>query len=557
MTTVTSTSSAHPRETGDLVVLLNDGGNENNWLDVVARAVPDDPQFPSNRVNMHAIGSTIAVKSGGLSYSTVITQPRVHLGLGKSETADVIRILWTDGIPQDITVDKLLRRRIGILAPQILKGSCPYIYTWTGEKFEFFSDCLWAAPLGLVQANGELAPTREWENLLIPGEALVEKDGEYVLQLTEELWETAYFDQVELTAIDHPANVQVFTNEKVGPPSLAEHRVHTVRNRRLPKSIVDSRGQDLLPGLSAIDGDYVQAFEGRIMQGLTDEWTMEFDLGELDDPQNIRLFLTGWIFPTDTSLNLAIDQNPQLSPPAPPSIEVPDGDGGWKTVRPFIGFPSGKTKAMVVDISDIFDGNDYRFRLRSSMELYFDEAFFTANETDAEVVAQPCSLLNADLHYRGFSRRTYADNALFRSGHAPEGYDYQSVTTKPRWPAIDGRFTKYGITTPLITAHDDHMVVMGPGDELTVTFAVPAEPVRDGWKRDFVLRNVGFDKDADLNTIYGQSSEPYPFRGMTQYPFGPEEGPKSPEEYQKHVDEWQTREYSQRSIVQEWQSSND
>lgn len=527
-----------------LGLLINDGGNTNSWIDVVVRAVPDDPQFPSNRVNMHSIGSVIEMRAGGLYHAEVITQPRVHLGLGKEKAADAIRVIWTDGIPQNVMVPELLKPRVGILAPQILKGSCPYIYTWTGERFEFFSDCLWAAPIGLVQANGEIAPTREWENLLIAGEALVEKDGRYAIQLTEELWETAYFDHVQLTAIDHPADVSIFTNEKVGPPHLAEHRVHTVKNALMPKSIVDGCGNDLLPGLAVQDGNYIQPFQGRVLQGLTDDWTMEFDLGELSSPENIRLFMLGWVFPTDTSLNAGIEQNPNLNPPAGPSLEVPDGNGGWKVARPFIGFPSGKTKAMVVDISDLFDGDDYRFRIRSSMELYWDRAFFTVNEQDAETHSQACELTTGDLHFRGFSRRTYADNALFRQGHAPEGYDYESVTTSPRWPPISGRFTRYGDATPLLGDHDDQMVVMGPGDELTLSFAVPAEPVPAGWKRDFVLRNVGYDKDADLNTIYGQSSEPFPFKAMSRYPFAPnDQVPDSPE-YNRYLEEWQTREYS-------------
>ena len=494
----------------------------------------------------------MTVRCGDHYQSHLITDPKIHVGLGSCERPDSVRILWTDGIPQHITVPNLLRPRIGILAPQILKGSCPCIYTWTGERFEFFSDCLWAAPLGLVQANGELAPTREWENLLIPGDALVEKDGLYDLQLTEELWEVAYFDQVQLTAIDHPAGVDIFTNEKVGPPSMAEHRIHTVKNPRLPKSVVDGRGNNLLPGLTVQDGDYIQAFEGRIMQGLTDEWVMEFDLGDIgqsktnDTSLNTRLFLLGWIFPTDTSLNLNIEQNPSLAPPAPPSIEVPDGKGGWKVARAFIGFPSGKTKAMVVDISDVFAGDDYRFRLKSSMELYWDQAFFTVNESDAETVAQPCELIASDLHYRGFSRRTYEDNALFRNGRAPEGYDYQSVTTGARWPPIAGRFTRYGDCLPLLSSHDDHMVVMGPGDELTISFAVPSKPVPDGWKRDFVLRNVGYDKDADLNTIYGQSSEPFPFQSMSRYPFAADEQTPDSPEYRQYILDWQSREYSRR-----------
>ncbi|MEZ6121719.1 MAG: FG-GAP-like repeat-containing protein [Planctomycetaceae bacterium] len=535
---------------GSLAAFRNEGGNTSQWIDVVARAVPDDPQFPSNRVNMHAIGSVLEVRSDGFHQTQIINQPRMHLGLGDKTRLDAIRILWTDGIPQNVTVPELLKSRIGILAPQILKGSCPYIYTWTGERFEFFSDCLWAAPLGLVQATGEIAPTREWEHLLIPGEALADHNGSYRLQLTEELWEVAYFDQVQLTAIDHPEDVSIFTNEKVGPPSLAEHRIYTVRNARVPVSVTDGRGRDLKAGLAAADGDYVQAFRGRRLQGLTDEWVMEFDLGELKDVSSLRLFLTGWVFPTDTSLNLHIEQNPQLAPPAAPAIDIPDGQGGWTCVTPFIGFPSGKTKAMVVDLMDVHraaeasgQAGSFRFRLRSTMELYWDQAFFTLNETDEETRIHRCPLTAADLHYRGFSHRIHADHSLFRNGHAPESYDYSSLSTEARWSPILGRFTRYGEASELLTGHDDRMVVMGPGDELSVQFDVPSTAVPGGWKRDFVLMNVGYDKDADLNTIYGQSSEPFPFRSMSRYPFAADESPPDLPEYQEYLDTWQTREY--------------
>ena len=533
---------------GKLQWLQNNGGNENQWIDVVARAVGKDEQFPSQRVNMHAIGSVIEVRAGASYQAHIIDSPRLHLGLGSAKAADTIRVIWTDGVPQNITDTKLLRARLGILAPQILKGSCPYIYTWNGERFEFFSDCLWAAPLGLLQATGDMAPTREWEYLLIPGDHLKSRDGKYVLQLTEELWEAAYFDEMKLMAVDHPADVSIFTNEKVGSPEMAAHRIHTVKNPRLPLSARDGLGHDLLPGLTAMDGDYVQPFAGRIMQGVVDEWTMEFDLGKLSDdagskPTNVRLFLLGWVFPTDTSLNQAILQNPTIDPPAPPSLEVINADGNWQTVRPFIGFPSGKTKAMVIDVSDAFLTDDYRIRIRSSMELYWDQAFFTVNESDAETVSQACELQSADLHFRGFSSRVYADNALFRNGHAPEGYDYESVTTEPRWNEMMGRFTRYGTATTLLETQDDRMVVMGPGDELTVSFAVPAARPPAGWTRDFVLYNVGWDKDADLNTVYGQSSEPYPFKAMSRYPIAPDESQPSSPEYQQYMREFQTREY--------------
>ncbi len=535
-------------QNGHLQLLVNNGGNVNQWIDVVARAVGDDPQFPSNRVNMHGRGSVIELRSGSSYQAHIIDSPTLHLGLGQATTLDTVRIIWTDGVPQNITNTALLRARLGILAPQILSGSCPYIYTWNGARFEFFSDCLWAAPIGLVQATGDMAPTREWEYLLIPGDQLKPRDDRYVLQLTEELWEAAYFDEVKLVAVDHPADVSIFTNEKVGSPAMAAPRIHTVKNARLPKSATDGLGRDLLPGLTAQDQDYVQPFQGRIMQGLTDEWTMELDLGTLAEseeskPKNIRLVLIGWVFPTNTSLNQAIVQNPDLNPPAPPSLEVIDETGNWKTVRPFIGFPSGKTKAMVIDLSDAFLTNDYRLRIRSSMELYWDAAFFTVDEADAETQSHECSLTAADLHYRGFSRRTYADNALFRNGRAPEGYDYDSVTTEPRWNEMLGRFTRYGDVLPLMTTQDDQMIVMGPGDEVTVEFTVPADAPPAGWKRDFVLYNVGWDKDADLSTVYGQSSEPYPFQAMTRYPLAPDESQPSSPEYLQYLKEYQTREY--------------
>ncbi|MCA9034048.1 MAG: CRTAC1 family protein [Planctomycetaceae bacterium] len=533
-----------------LHLLSNEGGNTNGWLDIVARSEGNPEQFPSQRVNMHAIGGVMECIAGTHRQSLIIDKPRLHLGIGDAPKADAVRVIWTDGVPQNIVVPNLLKPHVGALHPQILKGSCPYIYTWNGTQFEFFSDCLWAAPIGLVQANGDLAPTRDWEYLLIPGEQLAERDQQYTLQLTEELWEAAYFDEVKLVAVDHPADVSIFTNEKVGSPQMAAHRIHTVQKRHLPASVTDGRGNDLLPALKSQDGNYTKAFEQRIVQGLTDQWTMEFDPGLPNRPHSLRLVLIGWVFPTDTSINAGLSQNRSLQGPMPPSLEVIDTEGQWKTARPFIGFPGGKTKAMVIDLSDVFLTDDFRFRITSSMELYWDTAFFIVDEQDAETIVQDCTFISADLHYRGFSARTYADNALFRNGYAPEGYDYQAVSTQPRWHAMMGRFTRYGDTTPLIHDADDQMVVMGPGDELTLNFAVPTGRVPEGWKRDFILYNVGWDKDADLNTVYGQSSEPYPSRSMNQYPetINIDEQTGSSDTFSEYMQQWQTREWSPRTL---------
>ncbi|MBW3539471.1 MAG: CRTAC1 family protein [Planctomycetes bacterium] len=521
-----------------LTWLVNEGGNARPWLNLAIRGDPDkSPQRKSERCNIHGIGSLLELKAGDVYLPRVVDSQFTHFGLGTKERADIVRILWTNGIPQNV-LEPVANQTV--CAQQKLLGSCPYLYTWTGERYEFFTDCLWAAPLGLPFSESTLAPIRDWEYLKIPGETLVPIDGEYRLQMTEELWEAAYFDTVRLIAIDHPADVDVYSNEKVGPPEIAEFKVHTVRQPRLPVAARDQRGRDLMDLIREQDGVFARAFAHWHKQGLTEEHFLELDLGPLGatppdpllvrggaengdaakvppltkgGPGGVTLFLTGWVFPTDSSLNIAIAQNPALDPPQPPSLWVPDETGQWQKVMPFIGFPGGKTKTIAIDLSKAFLTDDYRLRIVTSMEICWDNAFFTVDEQPAEYRLIEIAPSAADLHYRGFSQ------IVPRPGNAPDHYDYARVDTAPQWPPMIGGFTRYGDATDLVREEDDRLVVLAAGDELTVRFSVPAEDPPPGWKRDFFLHNVGWDKDANLNTVGGQMVGPMPFRRMPRYPF--------------------------------------
>lgn len=534
---------------GRVQLFDNEGGNRNSWLKVELQAEENPEQFPSQRVNMAGIGSLLEIKNGNAYQARTVTDAVTHFGLGSSSQADVVRVVWTDGVPQNV-VDVASQLRLH--TKQLLKGSCPYLYTWTGERFEFLTDCLWAAPIGLQFAEGVQATPREWEYLRIPGERLVPRQGEYVLQLTEELWEAAYFDHVRLIAIDHPGEFQVYSNEKVGPGEIAEFRLHTVHERRAPRSVRTADGRDLMPELASADRRFAAAFTRRIKQGLTDLHYLELDLGPLEPDQRVTLFLTGWVFPTDTSLNIAISQNPAVAAPQPPSLWAPAAgtaeagerddsesaaDAGelnrhWRRVVPYIGFPGGKTKTIAVDLTGKFRAEDPRVRIVTSMELYWDQVFLTVDEPGGTLRKTPLALLGADLHDRGFSRRAPGQNL------GPESYLYDEVQSESPWAPMYGRLTRYGDVTELIASSDDRLVVMGAGDEMTVRFQVPETPVPAGWQRDFILYNVGWDKDADLNTIAGQSTEPLPFRTMTGYP--PREPPQN-DAYQKYLKVWQTR----------------
>ena len=151
------------------------------------------------------------------------------------------------------------------------------------------------------------------------------------------------------------------------------------------------------------------------------------------------------------------------------------------------------------------------------MELYWDQIFFTVDEPPAEVRTTELPLVSADLHERGYSRVVRDDS------NGPEQFLYDEVSTEPKWPPMLGRFTRLGDVRELLTKRDDRLLVMGAGDEVTLRFAVPAAPLPPGWKRDFMLYSAGWDKDANLETIVGQSSEPLPFQAMSGYPWPPTE----------------------------------
>lgn len=517
--------------------LRNDGGNANKWIDIRLHADPLDEQFPSNHINMHAIGSTLELKSKGIYQKRLVTSPTTHFGLGQQDKVDIIRAVWTDGVPYN---QLGLAAGGNICVKQILQGSCPYIYTWNGERFVFLTDGLWNAPIGLQLAEGVLAPSREWEYLAIQPEQLKPANGEYRLQFTEELFEAVYFEEVKLFAVDHPQDVRIFTNEKVGPATIAEHKIHTVRQPRTPVSAKNHVGRDVLPQIAKRDDDYSRVFEQRIMRGRTEDYYLELDLGAVTDPDNVKLFLTGWMLPSGTSTNVALSQDTSLSNANPASVSIPDSDGQWKNVIPFMGFPGGKTKTIVVDLSGKFASDDFRLRIHSNFEINWDHIFFTSGEEPVEQLVQECELKSADLHYRGFSKRE--PQFGYPSNNGPENYNYDSVSKALKWPPMQGRFTRYADVASLIRESDDQLVVMGAGDEMTLRFAMPKEELPAGWTRSFVLYNVGWDKDADPNTVLGSTVEPLPFRGMSAYPFAAEERTPDSDEYRRYLRTYQTRE---------------
>ena len=513
---------------GQLRALQNDGGNQNNWIQVRLEGITAG----NNKVNTDGIGSKLEVKVGDLYQLQYVTEQVSHFGLGTFDAADVVRVVWTNGVPQNVIAPQAKQR---ILEKQVLKGSCPFLYVYDGEHYQFVTDLLWRAPLGLVTSMGFVAPDETKDFVKISGTQIQPKSGKYSIQITEELWETAYFDQVKLIAVDHPVDTGIFVNEQYTPPPFAEFKIYGVAEKRFPKSAVNHHGEDVSDALKAFDYRYAVEHAPGAYQGVVEPHAIVLDLGDVPNDTPLTLFLSGWIFPTDTSINVALFQNPRINPRFP-SVAVKDKTGEWRTVIDRVGLPAGKNKTITVDLTGRFLSNDRCVRIETDMQIYWDTTFFTVGTQAVPMEVTTLNPDSADLHYRGFSEM-YRPNP-----HAPHLFDYQKVTKSAQWRDLAGYYTRYGNVAPLLQEVDDLYVILNAGDEITVEFEASRLPtLKAGWVRDFILYSDGWDKDGDINTLTSQTVEPLPFHGMSSYPYPDTEHYPNDEVHRRYQLEYNTR----------------
>jgi tetratricopeptide (TPR) repeat protein len=502
---------------GKVRLLSNEGGNARPWMKVELQGLHAQPEQGTQGNNSYAIGAEVEPRTAWDAPKLLVTEPQTHVGLGRADRAVALRVTWTHGVPQSKVAPQ---KGAAVHFKQSPSGSCPFLYTWDGEKWRFACDFNWRSPLGMLFARGVPIPhgqTMDW--VKIPGETIQPIGSYYGLIATEELREVSYFDMIRFEAVDHPGDTAVYVDERfrMGPP--APFRLYTVKNPRLPASARNDAGEDLLPALKARDNVYTPVPPGPY-RGVRQPHDLVLDLGAVPDPANVTLFLNGWIYPASTSTNVAAAQDPGLRI-IPPTLSVGDGHGGWTEVDRNVGLPSGKRKTLVLDLSRKFTSKDYRVKLTTTMEIRWDAAFFTSGEEQSPYRETVIPLAEADLRERGYGAR-------YREGEdGPDLFDYNRPLAgdqAPHWPDIAGTYTKLGDCAPLLQSVDDQYAIVAPGDEIRLLFDARAlPPVLPGWKRDFILVSDGWTKDTDKNTVSGEAVGPLPFHGMKRYPYGPDE----------------------------------
>lgn len=514
---------------GQPIEALNHGTKSYHWQTIRPRA---RTATGDQRVNSFGIGGQIEIRSALLTQMLPIDGPQLHFGLGTHTLTDVARITWPNGA---VTAEFALKGDQEVLTEQRLKGSCPFLFAWNGKQMKFVMDTVpWGSAIGLRINNlgtAAIATTSEWYK--IPRGDLVPRDGYYDLRITGELWETYYYDYLSLMVVDHPAGTSIFTDERFVVPPVKLAITATGTPHPILRA-VDDNGDDVTATLRSLDGKYLDNFGLGQYQGVTRDHYVDIDLGP-DVPASGPLYLIakGWIHPSDSTINVAISQG-HHEPGKPLSLSVMDAKGKWHVVYPNLGFPAGRNKTCLFNLTGLFHpGQPHWVRLSTNLEVYWDQMEWAQGLPNTPLRITHLAPEYANLHYRGYSAIRKVNVS---SPEIPE-YSHLMATTQI-WRDLSGYYTRYGDVRPLLDKIDDRYVIMNAGDEMALRFrALPPPP--SGWVRDYVLAGDGWIKDGDYNTAYSRTVLPLPYHARRVY-----DSPPKPLDqewvYRHHPQDWES-----------------
>ena len=252
----------------------------------------------------------------------------------------------------------------------------------------------------------------------------------------------------------------------------------------------------------------------------------------------VRLHLDGWIFPADASLNLAVAQRADSRAVCRRAWRSRPPPAG-RSLMPEMGFPAGKTKTMVVDTPPLPAGSPppaHRHLALARLGPHrLDDRARPTTRRGSSPASHPA---RAELRFRGFSRLVRsAPNAPARLRlRGRRGGLPLAPLPRPLHPlrrrARAARRRRRPLRRPGPRRRDRPRPSTPP--------RLPPPPA--GWRRTVFLESHGWDKDADRNTYEAAQVEPLPFRAMSGYPYGPGERFPDTPLHREYLERWLTRE---------------
>ncbi len=491
------------------------------------------------RVEVRAANSVragYAGLGGGFGSSAMET---LYFQLAGEERAD-LRIAWPDQVVQ--TEFDLAGGRTH-LVEQVDReaSSCPLLFAWDGRHFDYVTDFLGVGGLGFLVEPGFYGPP-DPEEVVRVGQQLRPKDGMLEIRVGEPMEEATFLDEVTLLAVDHPAGTEVHpeehfataepmasgrplciaTDERVFP--LAARSVELENERAeayVPaESEPSAHPRDDLDALLEIDRSYASPFSvHRRLLGYAGRWALELDFAAdetLWGDEPVHLYVYGWVEYPYSRLNYAAWQAELAMESL--SLEVPGGDGGWRTVRPQFGYMAGKPRTMAVDISEHLRaarvGERVRLRLTSNLAVHFDQVYLAR-----DLGGRPGVLEVVERHpdsavvgFAGFPREFTPDGA------DPPLFDYDHRDTASHLKTLAGSYTRSGEARDLLLERDDRFATFGRGEEVRLRFDPASFGDPGERERTWLLRARGYCKDMCPLTAEPVALEPLPFAAMENYP---------------------------------------
>jgi len=496
-------------EGAGLKLFRNDGGNVNHMLKL---------RLAGHRSNSSALGVRYEVSAGGLRAWRTVKQLPVEIGVGRHEQVDSVAVRWFDGF---INNDEIKVSQCSVLTLDEIEkptGSCPYLYAWDGHRFRFVTDLLGAAPLGLRVSDTRFVDADPIEYVWLGDEeTFPPRDGQHVLQVTEELREVLYLDEAKLVVVDHPPGTEVHTTGKLRPGKpFPAHELVTLHRRQPLLKAANHEGAEVTALLNEADGKMVSPtrLRARQLRGLAEPHSVTLDFGPLPTERPLALALTGWLRFGGGMANVGASHTPDLPFPFP-KLEV-QVDGRWQPVDVVAGAPVGKTKSILIDLAGKLPSGSHRLRLSTAFEIHWDRIALFEKRDDSETRITALAPTKTDLHWRGYSE--------FEPWpwYLPLTPNYTNVKQTADWTITPaGWCTRYGAVDELIATQDNALALLNGGDELTLQFAVESLPPKPaGATRDFFFYSVGWDKDADFHCELGWQVEPLPWHGMDSQLYG-------------------------------------
>jgi Flp pilus assembly protein TadD len=497
---------------GEPVILQNEGGNKHNWMRIELKGLSD---------NKNGIGTKVELYAGTLYQKWEVTGASGYLGqnatsilagLGTEQKADVVRLLWPTGVPQDeVNLAGNKTHSIGELDRR--GSSCPILFSWNGQEYEFIADMIGPGVVGHWIAPGERDVPDSDEYLKVPAPSVKPRNGMLSFRFMEPMEETVYLDQVRLLAIDHPKDIKVFPNERfVSAPPFPEFRVIASRDARAPVGAWNDRGTDVLGLISKRDRKYVTEFEDLQFTGFAKLHWVELDLGAWDAKKPLRLIIDGYTdYFTATSMYAADQAGIKV---IAPYVEALDTHGKWVLVVRDMGFPAGLERTMVADLTGKLPQGTRRIRIVNNLKIYWDAIRIDQTPEAQDVRVAQVPLAKAALDFVGYPREI----RLQPASDTVYSYAHRSMTGPYAHAA--GNYTRYGNVYDLLKASDDRFVVFGSGEGLKLDFdprKLPQLPA--GWVRDYFFYADGFEKDLDFYAAHAFTVEPLPRHSPLPYPY--------------------------------------